>query len=130
MNPSRSFNAFPHLEQLLVEFEQCKLAALQLPSTNLEDDSFIRCGMIGFARHLPLTHWTHESFQYVRALRDEVSDGQFSKDWQSFTCLAAGYFLGMKIAGALSEVNLRHAEAQTPGFMWLHAESFDPPLPT
>ncbi len=115
------FNTFSHLDKLLTDFVQCKRSAADLVSPNVEDDDFIRCGMVGFARHLPMERWEYSHFEYVKSHRDEVVDGRFSTDWIRFTCLAAGYFAGMAEAGFMSELDLRLSEAHTPGFMWMHS---------
>ena len=122
------FDSFSHLERLLKNFSGFTAAALELRTPNAEDDELIRCGMIGFAQHTSLNHWDFEHFEYVRALRDEVTSGDFSTEWRRFTCLAAGYFLGMRVAGMLSDVDLRLAEAHTPGFMWQHSPEFEPAI--
>jgi hypothetical protein len=118
------FDTFSHLDGLLADFEQWKLAARELSTPNAEGDEFIRCAMIGFSRHLPLEHWGHGHLQYVRTFRDEILSGDFPGDWVRFACLAAGYFVGMADAGLITDLDLRLAEAHTSGFMWLHAEAF------
>jgi hypothetical protein len=119
------FDSFPHLERLLKGFGGFTAAALELRTPNSVDDELIRCGMIGFAQHTSLVHWGSEHFEYVRVLRDEVLSDDFSIEWRQFTCLAAGYFLGMRVAGLLSDVDLRLSEAHTPGFMWQHSPAFN-----
>jgi hypothetical protein len=119
------FNPLPHLELLLKEFTRFTEEASQLHSPNPEDDEFIRCGMTGFAQNVPLEEWNVDHFHYVQALLNEVSQGDFSTGWRRFTCLAAGYFLGMHVAGLADEVHLRQSEALTPGFMWLHPQAFE-----
>jgi len=118
------FDAISHLDRLLNDFTTSKESALNLASPNPEDDEYIRCGMIGFAKHLTLDRWSHLHFSYVQALRDEVMTEDFSQDWIRFVCLAAGYFKGMADAGLIDEVQLRLSEAQTPGFMWLKSPEF------
>jgi hypothetical protein len=124
MHPARHFNPFAHLEGLLADFVRLQAVAQAMTSPNAVDDECIRCAMVGFPRHASLNRWDSGHYEYVRVLRDEVSDGNFSQDWRRFCCLAAGYFLGMAVAGLLDELELRLSEAQTPGFMWLHSESF------
>jgi hypothetical protein len=119
------FNAFPHLKRILAEFDRFKTAAIELRTPNPEDDEFIRCGIIGFAQNSPLGDWNLDHFEYVRTLRDEVSNGDFSTEWRRFTSLAAGYILGMRVAGLINDADLRLSEAHTPGFMWLHCEAFN-----
>ena len=120
------FHSFSHLERLLKNFSGYMVAALELRTPNAEDDELTRCGMIGFAQHASLNQWNFEHFEYVRAFRDEVTSGDYSTGWRRFTCLAAGYFLGMHVAGMLSDVDLRLADAHTPGFMWQHSLEFEP----
>ncbi|HSH96326.1 MAG TPA: hypothetical protein VK968_19420 [Roseimicrobium sp.] len=119
------FDSFTHLERLLKDFGRSTAAARDLRTPNAEDDELVRCGMIAFAQNVSLDLWNFNHFEYVRALRDEVSGGQFSVGWRRFTCLAAGYFLGMRVAGVIDDADLRLAEAHTPGFMWLHSNAFD-----
>lgn len=118
------FDSRPHLERLLRDFPICVSASLQLQSPNTEDDEFIRCGMVGFAQNWPLEKWEFDHLVYVRTLRDEVMTDDFSIQWCRFTCLAAGYFLGMRVADRISDGDLRLSEVQTPGFMWLHSNAF------
>jgi len=125
MSESAVFNSFPHLERLLRDFGHLTAAAHELRTPNPEDDEFVRCGMIGFAQNVSLDDWSFDHFHYLQALRSEVSNGDFSTAWRRFTCLAAGYFLGMRVAGLLNDVDLRLSEAHTPGFMWLHSQAFD-----
>jgi hypothetical protein len=129
MNAPRFFDSFPHLDSLLASLGSSVDAAQSLHSPNTEDDEFIRCGMIGFARHLSLDRWDFDHFQYVQAMSDEVSDGTFSEGWRRFTCLAAGYFLGMRVAGLINDVDLKLSEFHTQGFMHMHPKAFDP-VPT
>ena len=126
MSAPRFFDSFPHLDGLLAGFGPSVTAAQQLSTPNAGDDEFIRCGMIGFARHLSLDEWDYDHFRYVAAMRDEVADGQFSVAWRQFTTFAAGYFLGMRVAGQIDDAALRLSEAHTPGFMWSHAAAFEP----
>jgi hypothetical protein len=125
MSDAPFFDSSPHLERLLNGFGGFTAAAIELRTPNPEDDELVRCGMIGFAQHTSLDHWGFEHFEYVRMLRDEVLSDDFSTEWRRFTCLAAGYFLGMRVAGLLSDVDLRLCEAHTPGFMWQHLPAFN-----
>ena len=119
------FNSKPHLDRLLERRDHLIAAARELRTPNTEDDELIRCGIVGFAQHVPLDRWDADCFQYLSALRDEVLGDAFSADWRHFTCLAGGYFLGMRVAGVLNDPGLRMTEAHTPGYMWAHSESFD-----
>jgi hypothetical protein len=125
MNREHFFDAFPHLENLLAGFGACVEAAKGLKTPNVEDDVFIRCGMIGFARHLSLDVWDYDHFRYVGTLCNDVATDEFSIGWRYFTALAAGYFLGMRCASLINDLDLRLAEAHTPGFMWLNPTAFD-----
>lgn len=118
------FNSFPHLDKLLAQFEELVRAATELATPNAQDDELIRCGIIGFMQHLPPDRWDFSHFEYVRVLRDDVCDDDFSLAWRQFTCLAAGYFLGMRVAGLINDNDLLLAEMHTPGFMWTHAKAF------
>ena len=124
MDAPTDFETFPHLERLLAEFASSTVEARSLASRSAAEDEFIACGMVGFSRHVQLDHWEKGHLKYLRQIRDEVANGEFSDDWIRFTCLAGGYFLGMATAGLVTEPQLRLAEAHTPGFMWLRAEAF------
>ena len=87
MDESAFFNSFPHLERLLNDLRRSTAAARDLRTPNVEDDEFVRCGMIGFAQNVSLDRWNFDHFEYVRALRDEVSGGDFSTGWRRFSCL-------------------------------------------
>jgi hypothetical protein len=126
MSEPSPFNSLPHLERLLNAFGDLTAAASALRTPNAEDDELIRCGMIGFAQSASLDRWEFDHFVYVRSLRDEIMTDEFSAQWRRFACLAAGYFLGMRVAGPLSDADLHFSEAQTPGFMWLHSNAFEP----
>jgi len=130
MGAAKKFDTFSHLERLLADFDQLKASAQALQTPNSEDDEFIRCGIVGFAQNMPADRWEYDHFLYVRTFRDEVAGSDFSADWIRFTCLAAGYFLALAEAKVIGDVELRLAEAHTPGFMWLKCEAFEatPPL--
>lgn len=116
-----SFVPAPHLNRLLAQFGDLRATAVELQTPNPDDDEFIRCGIVGFAQHCDCEKWDLGHYEYVCDRRNEVLDSGFSLDWCRFTCLAAGYFLGMVQAGLMSETEFRQSEAITPGFMWLHS---------
>ena len=124
MDTAKTFDTFAHLERLLADFPRLRDAAREMRTPNSEDDEFIRCGILGFTRHLPAERWGYRHFQYVQKYRDEVSGGNYASDWVRFACLAAGYFVALAEAQVINEVDLRLSEAQTPGFMWLKCEAF------
>lgn len=126
INDEPVFNPVSHLNLLLKQFGSFTKVAVEMHSPNAEDDEFIRFAMVGFAEHLSLASWEFEHFEYVRALRDEVMVDDFSNNWRRFTCLAGGYFLGMLVVNLISDAELRVAEIQVPGFMWLHSNTLNP----
>jgi hypothetical protein len=125
MSEVRSFNAFPHLDSLLADFAASVISAQKLKTSNTDDDELIRCSKFGFSRHTSLDKWNYDHFRYVKLLQDEVSTEDFSGGWRRFTCLAAGYFLGMRVAGTINDVDLLFSQSHTPGFMWMHAQAID-----
>lgn len=125
MNEVPPFNPIPHLKRLLEQFEELTARAIEFQSPNPDDDELIRCGIIGFAFHASCDDWDVGHFKYVRNLRDEVLKDAFSEDWRRFTCLAAGYFLGMWRAGLIDDRELHFAEAITPGYMWSHSDALN-----
>lgn len=115
------FDPAAHLDRLLIEFSDLRATALELQTPNPDDDEFIRCGIVGFAQHSDCEMWDFGHFEYVRDSRDEVLNGGFTLDWCRFTCLAAGYFLGMWQAKQITNLDLQQTQAVTPGFMWQHS---------
>lgn len=116
---------------LLKSFHQLRQQAETLPSPNPQDHRRIRLAIVGFGQSSDVSHWGLDKFQFMEdRLQSDLSEDDFSADWIDFACLAMGYQLGCIDAGILkTDEEFRIADAQLPGFMWLHAEQLSDDLP-
>ncbi|QEG40182.1 hypothetical protein [Roseimaritima ulvae] len=111
---------------LLDNFEELRAQADALESSNPEDHRRIKLAIVGFAQSSDWNHWAREHLGFIEGrLQHDLSQNEFSDDWIDFSCLAMGYILGCFDCGKITtDVEYRTADAQLPGFMWLHAERF------
>ena len=113
--------------QLLDNFNELKAQADAVESTNPEDHRRIKLAIVGFSQASNWNQWSREHLDFIEGrLQNDLRSDMFSADWIDFSCLAMGYILGCADGGMIkTDEEFRIADAQLPGFMWLHAAQFD-----
>ena len=126
----KCFN-LPDYQSLLDNFKELRAQADALESSNSEDHRRIKLAIVGFAQSSGWNHWAREHLAFIEdRLQNDLPAEEFSGDWIDFSCLAMGYLLGCFDSGIITtDTEFRTADAQLPGFMWLHAERFNRDLP-
>lgn len=116
--------------QLLNNFKELRAQADALESPNSEDHRRIKLAIIGFAQSSDWNHWARDHVAFIEdRLQNDLAAEEFSEDWIDFSCLAMGYLLGGLDSGIIAnDAEFCTADAQLPGFMWLHAERFNSDL--
>lgn len=116
---------------LLDNFKDLRAQADTLESSNPEEHRRIKLAIVGFAESSDWNHWAREHLAFIEdRLQNDLRGDEFSDDWIDFSCLAMGYLLGCFDCGKITtDAEFRTADAQLPGFMWLHAERFNSDLP-
>jgi hypothetical protein len=114
-------------ESLIDDFSECKAFAKNLQPPNAEDHHRIKLAMVGFSRNSDLKHWEHQHYEFVQnRLSTDLSPEEFTPVWIDFACVAMGYLLGLVASGTIkTDSEFQIADAQLPGFMWLHAAEIE-----
>ncbi|WDQ18505.1 hypothetical protein [Rhodopirellula sp. P2] len=113
--------------RLLGQFKELRAQAAALESPNPDDHRRIKLAIVGFSQSSDWNHWSREHLDFIEGrLETDLHSEGFSPDWIDFACLAIGYILGCVDCGKITtDEEFRIADAQLPGFMWMHAEQFD-----
>ena len=120
-------NSLVDFKPIIEDFAQLHASANNLVTPNDEDHHRIKLAMIGFSRATDIAQWDYQHYQFVQNRLDtDLLVDDFSPAWIEFACVSMGYLLGLADAGQLeTDSDFRIADAQLPGFMWLHAAEIE-----